>query len=517
MPTTAQTIPDPMLQQMSERIERTTGLHFPPARFADLERGLAQAAREAGYRDARAYAESLLSRDLRVADLEALAGSLTIGETHFFRDVRAAEFLEATLLPDLIAGARSRNRRLRIWSAGCASGEEAYSIAILLHRIIPDLSDWHITILGTDINPRVLVRAAAGIYTEWSFRDTPAWVKPRYFIAAPGGRYELRPWLKRMVGFACLNLVDDVYPSVLNNTNAMDLIVCRNVLLYFALTRIPQVVQRFHRALVDGGLLVLGAVEASQMKLPEFASVPAQGLALYRKNGAATSRTPARIDERMPLDHPVTPPPAAVRVAPAPQERFPSLPVASAASPASPRLVGTVSANVSSHRSTYAEANDLYVAGRYRDARATLLAGTDADAQSAMLLAQCHANLGELAEALVCCERALATTKTDPALHFLRAGILQELERDEEALLALRSVLFLDSRHVLAHFTAANLHRRCNRMSAAAKHFANVRQLLANRGDSEELPQSGGLTVGRLNAILTATAQLADERGRQPG
>lgn len=124
------------------------------------------------------------------------------------------------------------------------------------------------------------------------------------------------------------------------------------------------------------------------------------------------------------------------------------------------------------------------------------------------LLAHCHANLGELTEALIWCERALATTRTDPALHFLRASILQELHRDAEALLALRNVLYLDPAHVFANFTMANLHRRRGQMPASAKHLTQVRQLLAHRNGSEELPESGGITVGQLNAILAATTGL---------
>lgn len=479
---------DPLLQQVSERIECRTGLHFPRERFADLERGLAKAARETGFSDARAYAESLLNRDLHTADLEALAGSLTIGETHFFRDPGAFAFLETTLLPELISARRAGHRRLRIWSAGCATGEEPYSIAILLHRLIPDLADWHITILGTDINPKVLARAAAGIYSEWSFRDTPAWVKPRYFLKRSGGHYELQSWLKLMVSFTCLNLVDDVYPSILNNTNAMDLIICRNVLLYFTPSRIPQVVRRFHSALVDGGQLVLGAVEASQTTFPELTPVAAPGVALYRKNGAATLGT--TIGDFSGPHKAVCPPsvrsPVIHSPAHLPREAISDLPVG--------------------RGNAFAEANTLYAAGRYREAREALLAGNsrkrDDDPRAAGLLAQCHANLGELAEALVCCDRAVAVSRTDPVLHFLRAGILQELQRDEEALLALRSVLFLDPGHVLAHFTMANLHRRRNRMSLASKHLANVRLLLANLDPGEELPQSGGLTVGRLSGML---------------
>ena len=148
MPTPSQVIPEVVLQQLSERIERCTGLHFPASRFADLERGLVEAARDVGCREVRTYAEALLQRDLQTTDIETLAGSLTIGETHFFRDPHAFTFLETTLLPELIAAKRMGDRRLRFWSAGCATGEEPYSLAMLLHRLLPDLSDWSISILG---------------------------------------------------------------------------------------------------------------------------------------------------------------------------------------------------------------------------------------------------------------------------------------------------------------------------------------------------------------------------------
>jgi chemotaxis protein methyltransferase CheR len=511
MQTSNQTIPDSLLQQVSERIEISTGLHFPPARFADLQRGLAQAARESGSRNTRAYTESLLNRDLNSADLEILAGSLTIGETHFFRDVRAFEFFETTLLPGLIAAKRGDNQRIRIWSAGCATGEEPYSIAILLHRLILELGDWHISILATDINPKVLARAAVGVYTEWAFRDTPAWVKQRYFITRPDGRYEIQPWLKRMVSFAYLNLADDDYPSILNRTNALDLIICRNVLLYFAAARIPEVVARFHRALVDKGHLVLGSVEASQMQFPAFASVPAAGMALYRKDEPATQQdvTPLDVgglhggsDGWLGTYMPVPSPPV-----PAVSSPLEALPTDLNFRPSTtPEIVPQPQA---SNLAAYAEARDFYVAGRYLDACARLMTERPnlhhADPQIAMLLAQCHANLGELAEASVWCEHALTSAKTDVALHFLHANILQELQRDDEALRALRNVLFLDPDHVLAHLTMANLHRRHNRMPEVTKHLANVRQLLSQCDERDELPQSAGLTVGRLKAMLAAT------------
>jgi chemotaxis protein methyltransferase CheR len=277
------------------------------------------------------------------------------------------------------------------------------------------------------------------------------------------------------------------------------------VLLYFSPTRIPEVVRRFYRALVDGGQLVLGAVEASQVVTPELTFVAAPGVALYRKDGrtgeakleTGTSKLEAQKLGILIAEGARTPG-AAFKVS-----RH-NVPVS--------RPKPTSTAKRSSSGPPAETPPSLYAAGRYREACQMLLAEADRakgrDPQSAVLLAQCYASLGELAEALVWCERALAIARTDPALHFLHAGILQELSRDDESQRALRNVLYLDPGHVAAHYAMANLHRRGNRLPAATRHLANVRQLLAGRDESEELPQSGGLTVGRLNAIMNATLGL---------
>ena len=456
-----QTIDISLLEQVSGRIERRTGLHFPRERFADLERGLAKAAHEAGWGEARDYATYLLREGPTMSDVDTLAACLTIGESHFFRDRQVFAFIETAVLPALIAAKRAKDRRLRILSAGCASGEEPYSIAILLHRLMPDLHDWHITILGADINPKVLVRAAAGIYSEWSFRDTPDWVKRDYFIPLAGNRYELQPWVKRMVTFTRLNLAEDSYPADLNNTSAYDLIICRNVLIYFAPARMLEVVRRLHGALVEDGQLVLGSVEASHMTFPELTPHPANGMAMYRKKCANECGTQG----------------AAHRVA--------------------------------GGHEVFAVADNLSAAAGHIAARTELLSATDSrlgdDRHATALLAQYHADLGELAEALAWCERALASSKTNAELHFLHAAILQGMDRHEETLVALRNVLFLDPGHLLAHLAAANLHRRKGRLSAAAKHVANICKTLANHGGNEGMSRSSGFTVGRLNAMLAAT------------
>ena len=163
-----------LLKALSSVVTRRTGLRFAPERHADLERGVRAAARELGFASADACAAWLVSSVATSEQVRILAAHLTIGETYFFREKTAFEFLERSVLPELIAARHKLDRRLRIWSAGCCTGEEPYSIAISLSRLLPNPEGWQIQILGTDINEQFLQTAREATYGEWSFRDTPA-------------------------------------------------------------------------------------------------------------------------------------------------------------------------------------------------------------------------------------------------------------------------------------------------------------------------------------------------------
>src|SRR5205085_7839855 len=112
------------------------------------------------------------------------------------------------------AARRGKEQRLRIWSAGCSSGEEPYSLAILLRKLLPDIGGWQITLLATDINTRLLRKAEVGVFGEWSFREEFPEVRRHYFRKVDGKHYEIAADIKRMVAFGYLNLVDDTYPSL---------------------------------------------------------------------------------------------------------------------------------------------------------------------------------------------------------------------------------------------------------------------------------------------------------------
>ena len=164
-----------LLSEFRTFVEKRLGLHFPEGRTRELERGIRFASREFGYEDADSCLRWLLSSPVSHGQIETLASHLTVGETYFFRDRGSFDALGEHVLPDLIRARKGKEQRLRIWCAGCSSGEEAYSIAMSLDRILPDMEDWRVTILATDINPQGLERAARGVYRDWSFWGTPGW------------------------------------------------------------------------------------------------------------------------------------------------------------------------------------------------------------------------------------------------------------------------------------------------------------------------------------------------------
>ena len=157
------------------------GLNFSDKQEKELMQKIGLATKEFGFKDIPEFIQWLLKNELSNQQLEALASYLTVGETYFLREKKSFEFLERFYLPYLIQKKTKKDKCLRIWSAGCASGEEAYTIAISLLRNIPNIKDWNITILATDINPVLLKRAKKGIYSTWSFPNNPKLVVAKYF------------------------------------------------------------------------------------------------------------------------------------------------------------------------------------------------------------------------------------------------------------------------------------------------------------------------------------------------
>ena len=469
-------LPDPLLSRLADFLDAQMGLHFPKERWRDLERGVAAAARESGYAEAQPFVHWLLSAPLTRTQIEHLASYLTVGETYFFREKRSLDILEQQILPELLQARAQAERQLRVWSAGCCSGEEPYSIAMLLDQLIPEIETWNLTILATDINPKFLRKAARGVYGAWSFRDTPAWLRERYFTKRQDGRFEIQPRIRRMVSFSYLNLAEDAYPSLMNGTNAMDVVLCRNVLMYFAQERARKVVDKLHRSLVDGGWLITSPAETSTMQFSAFTTVEFPGAFLYRKLGSAGPRTVAATHRTPWLE----PEPA---VAPAAFARA-----------AAPGTAGSAFAAQAPYDSGAEPATQTADAGRREpDAGETLRSK-----------ARACAGQGRLAEALEWCEKAIAADKLNPAHYYLLASIEQERGQSGAAEHWLGRVLYLEPDFVLAHFALGSLCLAGGRQRDARRHFGNALSLLRACPADALLPEADGLSAGRLVEIIAS-------------
>ena len=276
------TISDILLSRLSDFVATAMGLHFPKECWGDLERGILNVARNFRFNDPEQCVHWLLSSSITKHQIEILASYLTVGETFFFREQKSFEALEKNILPAVINARRETDQRLRIWSAGCCTGEEPYSIAISLAKLIRDLTEWNITILATDINPHFLKKATHAEYKEWSFRSTPPKIKESYFICKDR-HYAILPHLKKLVNFSYLNLAEDVYPSLVNSTNGMDIIFCRNVLMYFTPEQSVKVIKNLYHSLVDGGWLLTSPSDASSAFYSQFVPVSFPGVTIYKK------------------------------------------------------------------------------------------------------------------------------------------------------------------------------------------------------------------------------------------
>jgi chemotaxis protein methyltransferase CheR len=497
-------IPDAQLFPFNELVACRLGLHFPRERWVDLDRGVCAAAEECGCRDdVEGYLQGLLSSAWTQDQMEILVSHLTIGETYFFREKRSLEILEERIMPDLLRARAGSSKQFKIWSAGCATGEEPYSIAIMLSEMMPDLPYANIEILATDLNTKSLRRASQGTYTEWSFRGTPQWVRRRYLEAAENGRCAVTPAIRKMVTFAQLNLMDDAYPPLLNYTSGFDVIFCRNVLMYFTPEGMRKVVRQLYRHLATDGWLIVSPTETSQELFAAFATASIGDVTLYRKSAKqlpVTLALPVYNEGRSDVQLPAwaVGVPEALRAS-----------ACHTGQEIQHKKAGSVIAELPA--TSYEEALGSYEQGRYEEAEqatAALLSKNRNDVPAMFLLARIYANQGKLAEALVWCNKAIAADKMTARAHYLRAAILQEQSSIPEAILALKQAVYAEPQFVLGHFALGNLALKHGRLKESEKYFENVLLLLARYEPEDIVPESEGLSAGRLREMIVTPSTL---------
>jgi len=253
------------------------GIFFDDGSKFLLERRLSRRLKLHHLKDFRAYYRLLLYDKQKEEELTAVIELLTVNETFFFRERNQLKAFSDEILPEIRETKREK-KRLRIWSAGCSTGEEPYTIAMLILEY-GRLQGWDIDILGSDINQRVLAAARRGVYRKNSFRTAEPHFSQKYFTEEDGS-FAISEDVKRLVSFSCLNLLD---PFKVRFMGQMDVIFCRNVMIYFDHAARKKVVDNFFQNLVEGGYLLLGHAESLMNVSTSFALKHLKNDMVYQK------------------------------------------------------------------------------------------------------------------------------------------------------------------------------------------------------------------------------------------
>lgn len=471
--------------QLRALLHQRCGLHFTREQEADLLLGIQGAMRTAGYDDPRGYYLSLSNLPISDPLWKNLISLVTVGETYFFRNTAHFKALRENIFPRIIARRRHYGlKNLRIWSAGCASGEEPYSIAILLHELLPDIAEWHITILGTDINEVGLEKAQRGQYGGWSFRqETPLDIQTRYFIPIGSDRYVIAPIIQQMVEFRYLNLVDNVYPNLNTNSVHMDIILCRNVTIYFDRETTRQVIGRFSGALVEGGWLFVGHAEPMAGMYTDYEVHNFPNAVIYRKPIVSTIRPPTG-----PL---LLPHPSGEIQAPTPVYT-------------DTNLYNDINLNSQHHKQHGDQllmAQELIAQQAHDPARQILLKLLDQAPQhveALFLLAKLAADEGQFEWVHELLNNIDSVNPLVAQSHYLRALIYQQQQDFNEAKNSLRRALYANRDFALAHYVMGELLYTEGKATLAQRSWQNALNVLTKNPADAPVPFGDGLLVGTL-------------------
>jgi chemotaxis protein methyltransferase CheR len=441
--------------EASTLIEARTGLAVSTQFRAELEPIL----REQAGDDLSGLLAALRASPETAPVWQRLIQALTIGETYFFRDPTHFHLLRDHLLANLVLERRHKNRlTLDIWCAGCATGEEPYSVAIALHTLLPDLDRWRIRLLGTDINAQALTLARAGVYRDWAFRHTDAGFRARHFDPTPAG-WQIKPALRRMVTFQPHNLRDGALPQ------GLDIIFCRNVLIYFRREHIPPVERGLFDALNPGGWLLLGHAEAIRSARELWTAHVFPDAVIYQKPRGGPPLSYRRHT-------------GARRTGPLPAAPVPD---------------------------TYAAALGVLRADRRDEAErilSELLAQQPEHARAHVLLAYLFASRQAVPEAHAHLDAALYRDALLADAHYLRAMLFLEEGNQRDAFQALRAALYCQRDHLLAAHLLGNLYHRAGDRARARRAWEHARAAAAARLPDAAVSDLSDLTTASFVLLL---------------
>lgn len=479
---------------------------------------------------------------------------LTTVESYFMRDRGQFDLLKRVILPELIAQKRNLQNTLgivptlRIWSAGCSTGEEPYSLAILLKELIADWHQWKILILGTDINEKVIEKAQQGVYSPWSFRLVDPQVQKQYFNQRQI-EWEISRELRQSVNFNCVNLIADEFPNIYKNIYNIDLILCRNVFVYFEHQYISLVLKKIAKTLRPGGYLMTGHAEVHGQIMNEFLPKVFPESIVYQrrdplpgegsqneswnlqqlKSSLERSGNSGFVDDRNFLGR-------ATKSANFAQGSFSELtPLLTESSPLGKMLrnrylVGDLTerkaakapnkelnqpqektASILIEEAKKNFKNKAYAAAISQAKESLKMQSYNFDAD--YLLAQIYANLGKYSQAIEHCQRASKVDAMSVFPYYLQAQIAEEQGKLETAKQFLKRIIYLCPSFISAYLDLGNIYHKEGQITRAMKMYNSSCEILGKLPPNTPIDQQGKMTASQV--LLQLKKKLVRLYGQQ--
>ncbi len=274
-------ITDAEFKQLRDFIYSKSGIWVDDKRKYLFENRFAARLSALGLKSFSEYVKLLTIGAGKDQELKHVFELVTTNETSFFRDTKQLDGVKSSILVPLLAAQRKQNQQeLRIWCAGCSSGEEPYTLSIMLHEILgPELPRWRILITAIDLSPAMIARCKEGVYQDYAFKTTPEAIKAKYFTQDPAG-LKIAPSVTRLVRFEVMNLND---AAALKRIPKSHMVFCRNVIIYFDDAMKTNVINAFYDNILPGGHLVLGHSESLHRISRSFQPKVLSGSMAYQK------------------------------------------------------------------------------------------------------------------------------------------------------------------------------------------------------------------------------------------
>lgn len=491
-----------VLIEVQQFILKHTGILFDDDHLQDLNRHLTSVCSDLNI-PLSSCIHYMKDSSLNNQFVDALVHHITIGETYFFRDKNLFLYLRDYLFPDLIQKRRSEGKLfIRIWSAACSSGEEPYSLAILLNHLLSDINSWDIYILGTDINQKMLERARVGIYSRWSFRDDPILPIGQYFTPYPDNRMKINESIKKMVRFERMNLIRDTHFFHGLGPSSLDIIFCRNVLMYFSKNQSRDVVSHLIYSLRTGGFLIvspqeIGIVSGQKIQLLHHGSV-----FLHVKNSPKKIVPEKTLEMTPDLNTDIS----QFEIEPVNLEFqeeeisdvFRSVPDYDITDGVQPS--NNHSLEEKNSFNSFFDENKLQETG--------IIIERNSIAQNRLALKQIEAIIREYAgareyeKALGWSERLIAQDPLHPRAYLLKAAILDEQGLYVQSLQVLRQSLYANPDYLPAHLAIAGIYSKIGKPDLARHHYNIAVDILNLMDEDKVLEETEGISANKMKEMI---------------